>query len=390
VSASVLANRRLSIVAWWSLALIVATVLLAATSFTTRDADSRVYITIASRMAAEPMSRWIAPQWWGAWGMQGIFREHPIGTFVLPALLGRAGYPPIQASFVITLGAQIVSLLMFVALAERFVPAFSARSLTWTLQLLPIAFVFRIRANQEYLLLAGLLLALVGLDRARRHPGWLVLALSGYVYALLVKGVFAFLAPVCGALWIVASPRQAGERRSIAWVGIASMVVLTPIVAWEYERLYVAATGQSFLDYYLGPRIALGGNATTGSMPFPFDKLWNAGWYLGRVAWYAAPWSLVLAAAWASRSESASEERGRWIGYCAAATLATVALVALRDTKADRYVFPAYFFAAAGGTVLAIARWPTVERWTIALDRFWPWGPAALWMTLFLSRLVLR
>jgi hypothetical protein len=67
-----------------------------------------------------------------------------------------------------------------------------------------------------------------------------------------------------------------------------------------------------------------------------------------------------------------------------------VLLVALRDTKADRYVFPAYFFAAAGGTALAIARWPTLERWTIALDRLWPWGPAALWMVLLLSRLVLR
>jgi hypothetical protein len=385
-----LTNHRLSIVACWSLALIVAGVLLAATSFTTRDADSRVYITIASRMAAEPMSRWIAPQWWGAWGMQGIFREHPIGTFVLPALLGRAGYPPIQASFVITLGAQIVSLLMFVALAERLVAASAARSLAWTLQLLPIAFVFRIRANQEYLLLAGLLLALVGLDRARRHPAWLIIALSGYIYALLVKGVFAFLAPVCGAVWIAASPRQATERRSLAWVGIVLMVVLTPIVAWKYERLYIAATGQSFLDYYLGPRIALEGNAATGSMPFPFDKLWNAGWYLGRVAWYAAPWSLVLATAWWSRGESASEQHTRWIRYCVAATLATVLLVALRDTKADRYVFPAYFFAAAGGTALAIARWPTLDRWTIALDRLWPWGPAALWMVLFLSRLVLR
>jgi hypothetical protein len=377
-------------VVWWILPWIVAAVLLAVTSFTTRDADSRVYITIASRMAAEPINRWIAPQWWGAWGMQGLFREHPIGTFILPALLGRAGYPPTQASFVITLGAQIVSLLMFVALAGRLVPASAARSLAWTLQLLPIAFVFRIRANQEYLLLAGLLIALVGLDRARRHSAWLVVALSGYVYALLVKGVFALLAPVCGALWIVASPRQAGERRSIAWVGIMLMVALTPIVAWEYERLHVAATGQSFLDYYLGPRIALEGNAMTGSLPFPFDKVWNAGWYLGRVAWYAAPWSLLLAGTWWARRTSTSEGSRQWVRYCAAATLATVALVALRDTKADRYVFPAYFFAAAGGTILAIARWPRVERCALALDRSWPWGPAALWMVLFLGRLVLR
>src|SRR6185295_237793 len=101
--------------------------------------------------------------------------------------LARLGYPAAQASFVITLAAQIASLLMLVALAERLVPAPAARALAWTLQLLPIAFIFRIRANQEYLLLAGLLVALVGLDRARRHPAWLFAALSGFVYALLVK-----------------------------------------------------------------------------------------------------------------------------------------------------------------------------------------------------------
>jgi hypothetical protein len=382
--------HRRSPAVWWLFALILAAVLLAVTSFTTRDADSRVYITIASRLATEPFSRWIAPQWWGAWGMQGLFREHPIGTFVLPAFLGRFGYPPVQASFVITLAAQIVSVLLLVNLASRLVPPHAARSLAWTLQLLPIAFVFRIRANQEYLLLAGLLLAIVGVDRAPRNPLWLVAALAGYISALLVKGVFAFLAPLCGALWLVTITLPPGARRNVAWAGIVLMIVLTPLVAWEYERLYVAATGQSFLDYYLGPRIALEGSATGGAMPFPLDKMWNGAWYLGRVAWYAAPWSVILAVFSWNRREPRPDGVTRWMVYCAAATIATVMLVALRDTKADRYVFPAYFFAAAGGTVLAIFRWKLADEWAMKLDRYWPWGPVALWVVLFLSRLVLR
>ena len=376
--------------AWWLLALIFAAVLLAATSFTTRDADSRVYITIASRLATEPFSRWIAPQWWGAWGMHGLFREHPIGTFVLPALLGRFGYPPVQASFVITLAAQIVSVLLLVNLASRLVPPHAARSLAWTLQLLPIAFVFRIRANQEYLLLAALLLAIVGVDRAPRNALWLVAALAGYISALLVKGVFAFLAPLCGALWLVTITPPPGARRNVAWAGIVLMILLTPLIAWEYERLYVAATGQSFLDYYLGPRIALEGSAAGGTMPFPLDKMWNVAWYLGRVAWYAAPWSVILAVFSWHRRELRPDGVTRWMVYCAAATIAMVMLVALRDTKADRYVFPAYFFAAAGGTLLAIFRWKLADEWALKLDRYWPWGPVALWVGLFLSRLVLR
>ncbi len=390
------ARSRFQTAAFWLLALTLAAILLALTAFTTRDADSRVYITIASKLASEPLSRWIAPQWWGAWGMQGLFREHPIGTFVFPALLGRVGYPPGQASFVITLAAQIASLLMLVALASRLMPPPAARSLAWTLQLLPIAFVFRIRANQEYLLLAGVLLAIVGIDRARRRPAWLAVALAGFIYALLVKGVFAFLAPVCCALWLLATPSKPGGRRNGAWAGIALMVAFTPLVAWEYERLYLAATGQSFLAYYLGPRIALDGSAAGSALPFPLDKAWNALWYLGRVAWYAAPWSLLLAAGWwirrdEGRGTSDEEGRGdaRWIRYCALATLSTVLLVALRDTKADRYVFPAYFFAAAAGTIVVLSRWQRAEQWALALDRSWPWGPVALWGVLFLSRLVL-
>jgi hypothetical protein len=85
-----------------------------------------------------------------------------------------------------------------------------------------------------------------------------------------------------------------------------------------------------------------------------------------------------------------TKDEWRWILYSALATVTIVMAVALRDTKADRYVFPAYFFAAAGGTVLAIVRWPRASQWCVALDRLWPWGPAAFWFVLFLSRLVLR
>ena len=70
VSTSASTIRRVPTAAWWFFALIAAAFLLAATSFTTGDADSRVYITIASKLVSEPLHRWIAPQWWGAWGMQ--------------------------------------------------------------------------------------------------------------------------------------------------------------------------------------------------------------------------------------------------------------------------------------------------------------------------------
>ncbi len=374
----------------WLAALIVVAALLAATGYRTRDPDSRAYIRITTQLVEEPVHRWLAPQWWGAWGMQGLFREHPAGTFLVPAVLARAGYPVQQALFVVSLASQIGCLLVMAALAARLVARPEARMLVWALQLLPIAFVFRVRANQEYLLLLGLVVALYGTERARARSRWIVVALAGFAWALLIKGVFALLAPVLAALWLWIRRHDEPAPARLAWLAPLSMVALTPIVAVCYEQLYASLTGQSFLEYYLGSRIAFEGTTPSGTLPFPLDKAWNVLWYAGRVAWYAAPWSLVLiACASVLRSASGREGEARWRRYTWLATLATILLVAARDTKADRYVFPAYFLAAAGGLAAAVARWPMLARLAVTLERTWPWGPVMLWVLLVGARVLM-
>ena len=77
-----------------------------------------------------------------------------------------------------------------------------------------------------------------------------------------------------------------------------------------------------------------------------------------------------------------------WVRFAGIATLVTITLVAARDTKADRYVFPAYFFAASAGLVLACARWPRVAGFVDRLEHTWPWGPALLWLTLVGARIL--
>jgi hypothetical protein len=376
----------------WLLGLVIASSLLVVTHFRTRDADSRVYISIATHLAEVPVSRWMAPQWWGVWGMQGLYREHPIGTFIPPALLTRAGVPAAEASFVVTLAAQIVCLLLFVALAARFVPTAEARALAWSLQLLPVAFAFRIRANQEYLLLAGLLLALYGVERSRERAAWMSVALAGFLYALLIKGLFALIVPVIAVVWLVATPGPAGSRSPYGWIAVALMIVGTPVAGLLYERAYVATMGESFLGYYLGLRLSLGGGSSSGAtLPFPLNKAWNVMWYAGHVAWYAAPWSLALAAAAFVRSTWKTPDRSTraWVMFALLATAAAIAVASTRDQRSDRYTFPAYFLAGAGGTMVALLRWPPFRRLAETLDRMWPWGPVVLWLALFAARLVL-
>ena len=90
---------------------------------------------------------------------------------------------------------------------------------------------------------------------------------------------------------------------------------------------------------------------------------------------------------WGAWRKADVETRG-WLRFALLASLAVIAVVASRKLRSDRYTFPAYFIAGAGGTALAAAWWPRCARWTEALDRAWPWGPAALWLALFLTRLL--
>ena len=158
-------------------------------------------------------------------------------------------------------------------------PSSHARLLLWALPVIPIAFVFRVRANQEYLLLAGLFVAVYGVERARTGAAWSVVAVLGALFALLVKGVFGVLAPVMAALWLWTRRSRAGVGTG-GWFALAVLAALPLLTAWIYEQAYVAATGQSFVGYYLGSRIGLDSG---GTLPFPLDKAANGIWYAGRV-----------------------------------------------------------------------------------------------------------
>jgi 4-amino-4-deoxy-L-arabinose transferase-like glycosyltransferase len=371
----------------WVVVLLVAALVLALTGYETRDPDSRAYTAIAAELANQPVSRWIAPEWWGAWGFTGPFREHPIGILIVPAMLVHAGYPAAQASLLASAAFQIVCLALAVRLAARFVGERDARALLWTLQIIPIAFVFRIRANQEYAWLAGLLLALYATDRARTSRPWALAGVVAFVWALLVKGVFALLVPPLCALWLWA---RWGTRRmdAGAWLGIAAMAIVAPLAAGMYEFVYRRVTGGSFLDYYLGDRLALD---PVGDQPLLLRKAYNLVWYVSRVLWYAAPWSFVVVTLpWLTRRTrtlargiAASADGVRGLSFALAAAALVVVAVALRDTKADRYVFPAYYFLAAAGSLAAIRYVPAMAAFTERLDRYPLVIGPALWLLLF-------
>jgi 4-amino-4-deoxy-L-arabinose transferase-like glycosyltransferase len=407
-------ERRIATLAWTA-ALGASFVLIALVRFTSGDPDSTVYAGISARLAGEPFGRWIAPEWWGYWGFTGPFREHPIGILVLPALAGRLGYPALQAAYAVNGLFQVASIVLVQLIAVRLVRSREARALGWIVQLMPIAFVFRVRANQEYAVLAGVLLAVLATERSRRRPVWAAATALAFAWALLVKGILGFVVPIACGVWLAAAAWLDHTRdpvepvqprwRAAPWIALALVLLVAPILTVGYEWAYRAATGDSFLSFYTGPRLrpeAVAGGALR-------RVGYNMVWYMGRLAWYAFPWSIVGLAAWGAwlararrarriattgRNGGAVHGRGdtaddrlamRGLLFAVTASFVLIVLFSFSDRKADRFIFPAYYFMAAAGGVVAIRSSPALSRAVDRLDR--PWVPAAFWIGLFLLRL---
>jgi hypothetical protein len=355
---------------------------LAALGYGARDPDSRLYAEISARMAQASAPGWIAPDFPPGWFMRGPFREHPVGLFVPAAALGALGYPASQAAYAMNAVYQVMGLVLLQRLAATLAPGLEARSLGWLVQLLPIAFTFRIRANHEAAVLLCLLAALYGTERARREIRFAPLIVAGLVGLLLV------------VLWLVArrltSEASQAEGRG-GWLGVAVGIAAMGITAFVYELLYRHATGEPFWSSYASRQlgIAAAGGAATGLG----GPLFGLVFYLGRVIWFSFPWSLVLlGTVWrfASRrepSENAPLDAGTRAGalFTAAVVALYVGLFSLSERRADRYIFPAYYAVGAAGGIAALRLGPALRRLAASLDR--PWVPAAVWGAVFLAHL---
>ena len=369
----------------WAGVWLLAALLIGITHYTSRDPDSQLYAGIAARLASEPNDTWIAPERWGLWDSTGPFYEHPAGLFVLPAMLARLGYPAEQSAYAINALYQIVALCLIGVLAARVVTSSESRALLWVLQLLPIAFVFRVRANHEYAVLAALLFAVYAAERSRTRRVWTGGMIAAFCAVLLVKGAFAFVVPLTCAVWLVA--REGRIRVSAPWVAIAVMPIAAVLTAWAYDAAYIRATGEPFLVHYMTKQLPPDQVASALSPP---RVAYNLTWYGSRVLWYAFPWSIlagaVAAAALWRRSvwPVRTEQQGAWFALVGSAAL--VVAFSLMHRKADRYLIPVYFISASVGVVDAIRRFPWFQRVVLRLDR--PWVPPAFFVVLCVLRLV--
>ena len=383
----------------WALAVAITAVLIAATHYESPDPDSSLHAGIAARLSTLPMRQWIAPEWWGLWNSEGPYCEHPVGVFVLPAALARLGFPSVQAAYAVNALYQAATFVLIALIAASVASPRDARALGWMLQFILVAFVYRIRANHEFALLAGLLFAVYSTERARTRPAWTLGMIAGFCAVLLVKGVFAVVVPITCALWLLARADDAGDLRARwkAWTAVAAMPLAGALVAWGYEAAYVGATGRSFLAVYQSRQLPATA-VTEGSLVG--RTAYSAAWYGARVLWYPLPFSLFAGlvawrglrsgSAWpwrrpaGERPDASSLRQGAW--FALATTVVLLGAFSLAHRKADRYLFAVYFIVAAVGAIDAIHRFERLRRVVERLDR--PWVPAAAHVCLVVLRLL--
>jgi 4-amino-4-deoxy-L-arabinose transferase-like glycosyltransferase len=377
---------------------LIAAALLYATHFTSHDGDSALYAGIAHYTSAEPMRDWIAPKWWGLWeGSQvdELFVEHPAGLFWIPAALGRLGLDGGPSSYVVGIAAGLGSLLLLASLVERIAGAAAARAVRLLAPLMPVAFVFRVRANHEYPMLFFLLLALLALERVRQRARWWPPVAIAFAGALVVKGVFALLVIGAAGLWLLLAPSNDARNRSRAWAAFAAAVVVTIAVALGYDDWYASVTGHPFWITYWARQV--------GPMTFasPLEQmgviLKHLRFYGLHVLWYSAPWTLVLAwcgfNAWRAhgRSSAATASTGETRALTFALLFAAASLIALSipSRVAERYAFSAGMIIGAAGIVSSMHMWPAWRRWIERVDASVPALPALVWAALLIGRIAL-
>jgi len=160
-----------------------------------------------------------------------------------------------------------------------------------------------------------------------------------------------------------------------------------------YEALYVRTTGESFLEFYRSTR--LGGSMQLSDPRVVPHALVNVGWYLLRLAWFAAPWSLLAFAVvgiWlravvqGRRPEQFALASSRGIQWVVLTTVMFIAVLSPALVRAERYIFPAYFTIAAVGVVGASRAFAGAGRLALRADQY-AWLPVAIWMLTFLLSL---
>jgi len=352
-------KSRLSLFVLLALTIAVLFTIVSVFPYEYRDSDSSCYSALSQKLALRPYGQWCAPQWGGHGGNEGLFREHPPGIFWLPALLVQAGIKPNVAALCANFIYWLLSLFLIFKLAERLGDSLLGWGMVFGIVLTPVFLQYLIRANQEHPLNLAILAGIYGLSRCRDSKWGGVLFAAALIFAVMIKGVSAILLSMLAVLfWLVLSR----NRKTFIWIVAGHLLALG--AAGLLELWYRRVTGEAFWPVYFSIQ---GARSLAGSFN-PLTKAYNFVWYAARVLWFAAPWTFFLIYdRMFSKKRKQAVSGDSFVKYFLLAALVIIAFFSLSDRKADRYIFPAYFFAALAGLFVFFGLRPKIrelfEKW---------------------------
>ena len=171
-------------------------------------------------------------------------------------------------------------------------------------------------------------------------------------------------------------------------IGIAA----TAGVAIAYDAIHAAATSEPFWSILAE---ADGPLTEIGTFDVVLNSARNLLFYISRLVWHPAPWSLALAlVAWRMRGNFGAGWRAipaparQGLLFAIAFALLATLLVSPVSRYAERYAFPDSHAIACAGVVAVRRAWPSVSDAVMRLDRRIPAFPALVWLALALLRLL--
>lgn len=301
------------------------------TRYELQDADSTLYAAIAGELSAQPVERWIAPNWPQGRGA-GLFAEHPAVFFWPSAALLRAGLQ--QAPLFVNFACWLLTLHFLHALARTLAGRTAATFAVACCAFSPLFVQYLLRANHETPLALATTGAFAAIADVRvSHRRTRIVAFV--VLAFAVKGVLGcvlLLALALFALW-------RGDRAALGPLAVGAAASLS--IAATYEAFYQHVTRESFLLAYLGAQL---GRIHSELQRDWLHVLWSPSYYVAYWFWLTLPSSaLVLPAIWRRRAPT----EARSLGLTAAASY--VGLLSFFARRAARYAVPAYVLCHVSG-----------------------------------------
>lgn len=310
-----------------------------------RENDSRFYSLITQNLCSAEFKEMIMPKWDGLPGHfadknSPFIRDHPVGQFVLPTLLCKAGF---NAEYSLLSLNIFYKLLIYTLLTLIVIRITGNPAATWSLlliQLAPISLSYLLRSNHEQPLLLAHLIALLGFLCAAQK--WrLILPILGILLAISIKAMIALPLIVT----VIACYLLERESLQLKCMKVATLVVSIFIFLGLYEYLFRLATGVHFWPSYL--EIQILGRSVDESSPVYLNIIKGSFYYSVRLITYTAPiFALLIFIAIKKRGlklDIFKRERSALIFTCLY-VIFSIGFFSLSHRTASRYIYVSYYF----------------------------------------------